>query len=421
MPIPHDGSNRDVGTGATDPLLRYRGRFPILDSCCYLVSHSLGAMPREARDGLLRYADEWDARGVRAWREGWWDLPLAFGDQLAPLLGAEDGTICMQPNATLASAILLSALDFAGNERQVPATGARNRIVTTDLDFPSMLYLYDSIELPGSEVVRVPTHDGLTIDPEELIANIDERTRLVALSHVVFRTSFLHDVGRITRHAHAVGASVLLDLYHSAGVVPFSLTELQVDFAVGGNLKFLLGGPGVAFLYVRRDLQDSLVPRTTGWMAHADPFGFHLPPIEHATGMARFLHGTPAIPALRAAEPGLAIVKEVGVHAIREKSLRLTRIILDHARAAGWAVRTPEEDARRGGVVGLEPAHAYEVSQCLLDRGVVIDYRPGGGIRMAPHFYNTETETRRALDEIGDILESGAWRTYESTERERVT
>lgn len=434
MPIPTSGSNSDSGpagpggphlggasAGESDPLLSYRERFPILDSVCYLVSHSLGAMPRKARDGLSRYADEWDTRGVRAWRDGWWDLPLAFGNQLAALLGAKPDTICMQPNATLASAILLSSLDFEGSSPDLRSGGKRNRIVTTDLDFPSMLYLYDSIELPDVEIVRVPTHDGLTIDGDELVAAIDERTRLVALSHVVFRTSFLHDVERITKHAHACGAEVLLDLYHSAGALPFSLDGLGVDFAVGGNLKFLLGGPGVAFLYVRRDLQDRLHPRVTGWMAHADPFGFRLPPMEHAEGIARFLHGTPAIPALRAAEPGLAIVREVGVEAIREKSLRLTRILLDHARTEGWGVRTPDDDTRRGGVVGLEPPHAYEVSQCLLDRDILIDYRPGGGIRMAPHFYNTESEVRHALATIGEILESGAWRRYESATRERVT
>ena len=399
--------------GSADPLLRFRRRFPILESTCYLVSHSLGAMPTEAREALTRYADEWNGRGVRAWRDGWWQLPLSLGDRLAPLLGAAPGTICMQPNVTLASAVILSALEFA--------TGGRNRIVTTDLDFPSMLYLYDALTLPGSEVLRVPSEDGITIELARLLQAIDDRTRVVALSHVVFRSSYLHDVKRITERAHEVGAQVLLDVYQSAGVVPFSLAELGVDFAVGGNLKWLLGGPGVAFLYVRPDLQPRLSPRVTGWMAHEDPFGFELPPIRRAEGMARFLHGTPAIPALRAAEAGVGIVAEAGIDAIREKSLRLTRRMLERARSEGWNVRTPEEDSRRGGVVGLDPPHAYAVSQCLLDRNVIVDYRPGAGIRIAPHLYNTADEVEHALGEIAEILRTDAWKEHEGRERAHVT
>lgn len=397
-----------------DPLLRFRSEFPILDETCYLVSHSLGPMPRAATKGLERYAEEWSGRGVRAWRDGWWRLPLDLGDALAPLLGAEQGTVCMQPNVTLASALLLSALT---RRKDHPCL----RIVTTDLDFPSMLYLYDALAGTEVEVHRVPSDDGITIDPARLLAAIDERTTVVALSHVLFRSSFLHDLSPIVARSRAMGAHLLLDVYQSAGVVPFSLRDLGVDFAVGGNLKWLLGGPGVAFLYVRSDLQETLAPRLTGWMAHQDPFGFEPPPIRRADGISRFLHGTPAIPALRAAEAGLAIVADAGVGAIRAKSLTLTRRLLDRAQLEGWMVRTPADDARRGGVVSLDPPHAYAVSQCLLDRNIIVDYRPGAGIRIAPHFYNTGEEVDRALDAIAEILATDAWRTHDARPRAHVT
>lgn len=419
------GAGRGAGASRDDPLLRFRPEFPILDRCAYLVSHSLGAMPKGAREGLDRYGREWDERGVRAWAEGWWELPVRVGDSVARLLGAPAGSVSMQPNVTLASALFLSCCDF---------TGARNRIVTDALNFPSLLYLLrqwgrltgggdrtgGSGSAGSAELKVVPSSDGLTVDAQRLAEAIDARTRVVAISHVLFRSSFIQDLPTILDRARRMGAWVLLDVYQSAGVVPTDLTELGVEAAVGGCLKWLCGGPGTAFLYIRPDLAGGLEPKLTGWQSHQDPFAFD-PKLRRADGAWRFLHGTPAVPSLRAAEAGLEIVRRAGIEAIRSKSLRQTGLILERAAREGWAVSTPPRAHQRGGVVSVDPPHAYEVSRALLAREVLVDYRPGGGIRLGPHFYNSDEEVESALDAIAVILDDGTWRNFEGTERDRVT
>lgn len=394
----------------TDSLLQYRDEFPILDRCTYLVSHSLGAMPRGARQGLESYAQAWDLRGVRAWNEGWWSLPVTVGDRVAAVIGAPAGSVAMQPNVTLATALYLSCLEF---------TAPRNRLVTTAMNFPSLLYLFEGV--PGAEVVRVPSEDGVTVDPERIVAAIDERTRLVAISHVLFRSSFIQDAARIAARAREVGAAFLLDAYQSAGTVPLDASALGADAVVGGCLKWLCGGPGAAFLYVRPDLADGLTPRLTGWQAHRDPFAFASPPIERAEGAWRFLHGTPAVPSLMAAEAGLEILGLVGVDRVREKSLRQTGMILERCDREGWPVRTPRSPESRGGTVSIDPPNAYEISRELLSRDVIIDYRPGAGIRLAPHFYTRDQEVSGALDEIVRIQKDGSWKRHQDRARDTVT
>jgi kynureninase len=395
-------------------------------------------MPRGARAALERDAAEWDGRGVRAWNEGWWELPVAMGDLVAAFLGAPAGSVAMQPNVTLATALLLSAFDFSA---------PRNRLVTDALNFPSLLYLFEAMGAPlpvaagglggipgregarpaalpwgGSlELVVVPSEDGITIEAGRLLEAIDERTRVVAVSQVLFRSSFVHDVPAIALRAREAGAAVLLDVYQSAGILPVHLGELGVEAAVGGCLKWLCGGPGAAFLYVRPDLGDRLCPRLTGWQAHADPFSFAAPPIRRSAGAWRFLHGTPAVPALRAAEAGLRIISGLGAAAIREQSLGQTRLLLERAGREGWTVRTPKEEARRGGVVTIDPPHAYEVSRELLARGILVDYRSGSGIRLGPHVYNTDEEILGACDAVAGILEEGSWRRHRGRERDTVT
>jgi kynureninase len=399
-------------TAGDDPLLRFRAEFPSLDACTYLVSHSLGAMPLAAEERLTTYAREWRERATNAWNEGWWRLSWSLGDRIGELLGAAPGSVVMQPNVTLAAAVFLSAVKFEGT---------RDRLVTTALDFPSILYLLRGQAERGARVVEVPSDDGISVETERLLEAIDERTQLVAISHVLFRSSWRHDVDAIAAHARRVGAIVLLDLYQSAGSVPVELGALGVDAAIGGCLKWLCGGPGAAFLYVRPDLSGSLRPAITGWFAHRDPFEFSTADFEPAEGAGRFLHGTPAIPALRAAEAGLEIVSRAGVRAIREKSVRQTGRILDRCRAEGWAVRTPCEPDRRGGVVSVDAPHAYEVSRILIENDILVDYRPGGGIRIAPHFYNTDAEVDRALDAIAEALRRESWKRFAHGRRARVT
>jgi kynureninase len=371
----------------------YRDRFPILDTCAYLINHSLAAMPAAAEDNLREYARVWRERGIRAWAEGWWDMPVTVGDQLGRILGAPPGAIVMHQNVTVAEAVVLSCF---------PRPGERNRIVYEEANFPSVRYLYQA--QPGLQVVAV--EDGAAI-----VDALDDRTLLVPISHVLFKNGEIQDVAPIVHRAHEVGATVVLDCYQSAGVVPFDLTELGVDFAVGGSVKWLCGGPGAGWLYVRPDLAERLEPTLVGWQAHARPFAFE-PELEYAAGARRFLTGTPNVPALYAATAGYDVIEEVGVQRIRERSLALTQLLIDLCDEAGLEVVSPREPDRRGGTVTVSTPDHAACHRELGERGIVCDFRPNpaGGVRLGPHFFNTEDEVRHAVSELADIV---ATRAYE--------
>jgi len=380
----------------TDPLLRYRDRFPILRTTKYLVSHSLGAMPEAARDALNEYADRWATRGVRAWGDSWWMMSIEVGDVIAQLLGAPKGSVVMLPNVTTAEAVVLSSFDYKA---------PRNRVVIVEGEFPSVRYVYDRLARRlGAEVVMVP-HDasGLGFDVERLIEAIDERTRLVPIAHVLFESSFLIEVEAIARRCREVGATFVLDVFQSAGVVPIRVKDWDVPIAAGGVLKWLCGGPGGAFLYVDPELRPKLEPSFTGWMAHANPFSFEPPPMRFREDALRFAIGTPPVPALYAAREGPKIVAEAGIDRIREKSVRQTSRMIALADERGFDVRTPRDPARRGGTVSIDFPHALEVSAKLNELDVVCDYRPNSGIRLSPHFYTTDEEIDEAFDVLDDV------------------
>ena len=364
---------------------RWRAEFPIVEKTTYLISNSLGAMPRGTAANMAKYAEIWATRGVRAWEEGWWEMPVAVGNLVAPLIGAPKNTVTMHQNVTLAEAIVLSCF--------LP-DGKRNRIVCERENFPSVMYFY--ARQHGLELVTVPH--------EKLVDAIDDRTLLVPTSHVLFKSSYIQDAAAIVDKAHRVGARVVLDCFHSAGVLPFSVTDLEVDFAVGGCLKWLCGGPGNGWLYVRPDLIDSLEPRVTGWMAHEQPFAFDGPPMKFTRGPMRFLNGTPQIPALYAALEGLRIINEIGVAAIREHSMRMTAHLLDKVIEMGWPSLTPHDPARRAGTVCANPPDSELISRELLMHDFLIDWRPDAGIRIAPHFYNTIDECDALIAEIAAIM-----------------
>jgi kynureninase len=392
---------------AKDPLLALRSQFPILKRTNYLVSHSLGAMPRAAARALQSYARDWAERGVRAWEEGWWEMPVAVGDEIAALIGGAPGSVAMLPNVTLAQATVISALDF------VPP---RNRVVMTALDFPSVRYLYAGLARRlGAEVVAVPSDDGITISEDRLLAAIDERTALVAISWVLFRSGYILDVERIIRHAHAAGAAVVLDAFHAVGVLPVDVGQLGVDFLTGGVLKWLCGGPGGCFLYVSPAVGERFSPALTGWQAHRRPFAFE-PEMEYTKGAWRWLNGTPVVPALYAAREGVRIVRQVGIAAIRAKSMRQTARLIELARGVGIEVGSPLDPERRGGTVTLRCPHAAAVARYLLANDILVDFRPDAGIRVAPHFYTKDEELEEALVAIARALESGAWREFETSE-----
>ncbi len=386
-----------------DPLLAFRSEFPILERSTYLVSNSLGAMPRGAAARLAEYAGDWATRGVHAWEERWWDMPVAVGDEIAPLIGAGAGEVAMVPNVTIAHAGILSSLEYAA---------PRNRIVMTALDFPSVRYVYDGLARRlGAGIVVVESPDGITIDDEAICAAIDERTRLVSISDVFFRSACVLDTARIVRHAHAMGALVAVDSFHSVGILPVDVRSSGVDWLTGGVLKWLCGGPGGAFIYASPSLPDSVRPAFTGWQAHAAPFAF-ADSMEHATGAWRWLTGTPPIPALYAALEGPRLIRQAGVAAIRRKSQRQTSRLVALADARGWRVHAPRDPDRRGGTVALDVPHGLAVKRALAARNIVADYRPGAGVRFAPHFYTTDAELEDAIGETDDILATSAWRAF---------
>ncbi len=390
-----------------DDLLAWRREFPILAHSTYLISNSLGAMPQGVQRRLEEYADRWNRRGVRAWEEEWWDLPVRVGDLLAPLVGAGAGEISMHPNVTLTEAVILSCFDRHTLRR------GRTRIVCEELNFPSILYLLREWSAErGCELVLVPSEDGVTVDTQRMIDAIDEQTFLVPISHVLFKSSYVQDVRAIIEKAHRVGALVVLDAYQSVGIMPVNVRELEVDVLVGGVLKWLCGGPGGCFLYVRPDLARTLRPSLTGWFAHKDPFRFDPGPMEWSETSARFLNGTPPVPALYAAQEGPRIIREIGVERIRAKSIRQTELMIREADAFGLSVASPREAVCRGGTVTLDVPDGYAVSREMIDRNVLVDFREGAGIRISPHFYNTDEEAVGAVRLIREILDDGTYRRH---------
>ncbi len=389
----------------TDPLLAWRDQFPILATCNYLISNSLGAMPRGVYDKLKEFADTWARLGVRAWGAGWWDLKRAVGDQIAPLMGAPQGSVLVHENASIANAILISALNWDDD--------GRDTVIVSDQDFPSDLYSIQRLLPPHIRLRVIASRDGITIPTDDLLAAIDERTRLVSLSHVLFRSAYIMPVEAIIAKAHQVGAQVLLNGYHSVGIIPVDVAAMEVDFYIGGTLKWMCGGPGGVFLYVRPDLLTTLEPKITGWFAHQQPFAFDISAFQLREDSYRLANGTPGIASLYAIQPGIAVIAEVGVATIREKSRRQTALIIQRADEYGFEVISPRDPDQRAGTVTLRPNHAYEVSRELLRRNIVIDYREGAGIRVAPHFYNSDDEVIAALDTIRDILADGSWQAHQ--------
>jgi kynureninase len=379
-------------------LIEYRERFPILAETTYLINHSLGAMPAAAEERLLEYARAWNTRGVRAWEEGWWALPVTVGDQIARLIGAPPGSVSMHQNVTLAEAVVLSCFGF---------DGPRRRIVYEEGNFPSVRYLYQAKERRGADIV-------VAADDEGVVDAIDERTLLVPVTHVLYKTGAIQDVEAIVARAHEAGALVVLDAYQSVGTVPLDVTALEVDFAIGGSVKWLCGGPGAAWLYVRPDLAPTLEPALTGWQAHARPFAFE-PEQDYAEGAWRFLTGTPNVPALYAATAGYDVIEEVGVERIRERSVEQTTLLIELLDEAGLQVGSGRDSARRGGTVCVKPPDSKRVNRQLEEREVICDWRPDVGLRLGPHFYNSDEELRFAVGQIvelsGRAAPAGARRT----------
>lgn len=384
-------------------LLEWRSEFPILENTTYLVNHSLGAMPRGVFDALREYAEMWATRGIRSWSEGWWSSPITTGNLLARILGAPDGSVVMHQNVSVIQGLVASALDF---------DGPRNRVVYTAMNFPSVMYVWEAQRRRGAEIVMVPSRDGVGVATEDLLAAIDERTLIVPISHVLFQTGYQQDLAAVVARAREVGALVLADCYQSTGTVPFSVTELGIDMVCGGSVKWLCGGPGAGYLYVRPELRDRLQPALTGWMAHEHPFAFEPGPQKYAHDATRLLHGSPAVPALYAARSGYEIIGQIGSDAIRKKSVHQTTLLLEAALERGYQSKSPRDPERRGGTITVMVEHAPAVVAALAERSILIDCRPDVGLRISPHFYTSDDELLGCLDAVDEILASGAWQKH---------
>lgn len=387
----------------SDKLLEFREEFPILEKTTYLVSNSLGPMPRSVPAKLAEYGKDWGDLGVKAWSRGWWEKPIDVGNEIAPLINADAGEVVMMPNVSIAQSAVISSIDFSE---------PRDTIVMTELDFPSVLYAYQQLAARlGARIVTVRSDDGMTIDQDRLLEAIDDRTRLVAISHVLFKSAFINDANAICEKAHKMGAMVSLDAFHSVGIVPVDVKRSGVDFLTGGVLKWLCGGPGGCFLYVSPAVRDTLAPALTGWQAHARPFAFE-ERMEYAPGAFRWLNGTPVIPALYACAEGVKIIRRAGVDAIRDKSIRQTSKLIELAESRGYRVFAPRDSKVRGGTVAIDVPNGYEIAQVLLSREILVDYRVGAGIRVAPYFFNRDDEVETVVSAIDEAIETAAWEKY---------
>lgn len=383
-----------------DDLDRWRREFPILADTVYMISNSLGAMPVAAADSLADYARTWATRGVRAWEERWWEMSREIGDKIGAVIGAPAGSVSMHTNVTTATAVALSCLQPRPN---------RNRIVCLESDFPSIIYLLREMQSLGWELVIVPAEADFSVRVERVVEAIDERTALVAFSHVLFKTSYIMDPAPIVAAARKAGAHVLLDGYQSAGIIPVNVAALGVDFFTGGCLKWLCGGPGAAFLATRPDLLPTMRPRFTGWLAHRAPFAFDTGALEPRDDAMRMMGGTPPISAYYASLPGLQIITSVGVDRIRARSKQMTVRVLELADRHGFRSIATRDPERLAGTVAVDPPDALPVSRALKARDFLVDYRPGVGIRISPHFYNTMDEIDRTMATLAEIVERKAY------------
>src|SRR5215813_11802815 len=376
---------------------RRREEFPTLASGIHLLSHSLGPVPRSARESMIDYYNAWEHHTSEGgWASSWGGVSSLAGDRIARLLGGEAGSVQIQPNASIALSTVTSCFDFT--------TSKRNKIVTSALDFPSMQYIWDAQQRSGAHIEVVPSSDGITVPTDRIVKAIDDTTCIVALSHVSFRSSYRVEVEPIVERAHKYGALVLLDVYQSAGAMELKAREWQVDFLIGGTIKWLCGGPACGYLYVRPDLQLNLEPKLTGWVAHRAPFDFSRPPMRYDKSVRRFAQGTPSIPALYSVLPGLAIIEEVGVNTIRQESERRTGLMIDFALERGWKINSPRDVNQRGGSVMIYVEDGPGMVKRLNAQKVFVDCRPGVGLRMSPHFFNTDEEVQEGMEILAGLL-----------------
>lgn len=377
---------------AHDDLISYRNQFPILNRKAYLNTCSLGALSRRSMGAMSEFMELWNTYGASAWYEIWWGELQNVRDSFARLIGASGHEIALQPNVSVALSSIASALDFH----------QRPKVVMTELDFPTVFYQWMVKRNPEIELVVLQSDDGVTVPLDKYEAAIDERTGLVSTSRVFFTTGYIQDIGAITEIAQAKGAPIFVDDYQGTGQVPIDVKELNVDYLVTGGLKWLLGGPGIAFLYVRDDLIEQLEPTFTGWFANAHQFEFQPQKFAFRDDATRFEQGTPSLAPVYAARGGLEIVHEIGTQRLRERTSYLTTDLINRARERGFRLRVADDERDRTGIVMVEMDAPDRMVQALAERDIIVDYRPGA-VRISPYFYNTVEENELILDAIASL------------------
>jgi kynureninase len=377
---------------------RYRDRFPILATSTYLVSHSMGAAPLGAKTALESYFDEWASEGAEAW-ERWLPRIAEIADGIGGIIGAPAGSTFLGPNVSTMQAALASSLTY---------TPARNEVVFEALQFPSLTYVWTEWQRFGAQPRIVPSDDGQTIPTERILNAITERTVIAVLSHAYYVSGAVADIRAIQQHCRNTGTLLCVDAYQTTGVYPYDVTEWDLDIVTGGSHKWLCGGPGCGWIYVKPSLREVLEPAVTGWMAHARPFSFEAAPMTWSPTMYRWGNGTPTIPGYVVAKPGHDLIKEIGVAAIREHNVRLTTMIAEMALERELQVNTPLDPRHRTGWIGIDFPGSQQVYQQLIERRVFVDYRPGCGIRVGAHFYTSDDDVRAFFETLDGVRGSSA-------------
>ena len=374
-------------------LLAYRAEFPILQHKTYLNSCSLGALSTRSMQGINRFMELWNEWGAHAWYEIWMGEIDKVRRKFASIIGAQPHEVAIAPSVSVALSSIATALDYS----------KRNRVVMADRDFPTLAYQWLVKQRQGVESVFVESPDGIYTPPELFESKVDDKTALVATSRVFYTSGYIQDVRAVADIAHKSGAYMLVDDYQGTGQIPINVTAQDIDFLVTGTLKWLMGGPGLAFVYVREGLISQLQPTVSGWFGHKDQLQFKTREFEFRPDAARFELGTPSLPTVYAANGGMDIVLEVGVQSICERTRYLTNDLVAQARERGWKVRAPREPERRSSIVMIEIERPDEVVEALIARGIITDHRPGL-LRVSPYFYNTIEENAIVIDAIEEIV-----------------
>jgi kynureninase len=365
----------------------WRDEFPILSRRTYLNSCSLGALSRRAVERVSTFHDDWHDYGASAWYETWVGRMAELRTRVADMIAAHTDEVALAASTSAALSVIGSALDYTG----------RNKVIIAELDFPTVAYQW--MVRPGVEIIRIPSDDGVAIDPQRVADAIDDRTAVVAISHVFFTTGAIQQTAAIAEAARRHGALFLIDAYQSAGQVPIDVADLGADVLLTGPLKWLLGGPGLAYMYVRNEWIHALRPTITGWFAARDQFAFDIHNFEFKDDARRFELGTPALPTVHSALGGQDIIDEIGVPAIRARNIELTEHLLTGLRGRGFEIRGAAHTADRSAIVMIRHAEPTAAVQHLAAHGIIVDSRPGF-VRVSPHFYNTTEE----LDHFIDVL-----------------